>query len=521
MKLLRGGKMRKSIFALLSIFIVFTLLLTIPVSVSAASCGHKHFSIGEIPDKTLSNITFGVCVHDPSKPAYSAEDLEEYMHLIAKMGCKIVRVDLSTENLDWLDSFVSLANAYGIKVTGVTYSAAVLRRDYTTDAEYNDAIDAMKIKINMLATRYNGKNGRGKIDYFQIGNEEETAPQNAAQGNGIDPDSFFIVSPPESKEELPNLTEYLNFYKVATETVRNADTDAKITLNFGYKFCGALRWYQEQGIDFDAVNWNWYVSYGEDIHRNPEKTSEFADDLHSYFPDKEIIVSESNIDQSSVYSNVQNGTLSRKDPCLWDNYLSILEVLSNKPYISTIIAYELLDQFNINGKEGTFGLVANSKTGGIGEPWPIYYDLQARIGGNPNTAKLLVKDLDLSPYDALQVGTADDSDVVIDTDNNDIESDFVAPVLPDNFFEQDINEGSESDVEEEFITDNLINDDSEKQNIKVLTTTNTSYKTPWLIVGLSVGGLVLLAVCGVLFVIFKSQIMTFLASIFKGKPKTN
>ncbi len=481
------------------------------LSVFASSgCTQKHVVNGETPDKFPETMDWGVCMHDPSRQVYSEKNLEEILHLAKKMGVKYIRSELSATNLAWSDKFVSLANKYGIKIICVNHASAILPSNYETDEEFQDALDAFAVTLNMLATRYNGKEGRGKVDYFQIGNETDIALYRATggRGNGKNPSDYYIT-PIKEDPTIANLQDTLPFFKTGAKAVRSAGTDAKVVINFCFLRYGPLRYYQEQGVDFDVVGWDWY--------HNPNTgtaavTEEMAEELHHYFPKKEIIICETNYDSNNVvYPALQAGSTTRDNPCNWDGFLENLEVLSKKPYIKAICVYEILDQPNNAGGEKAYGLVDCDSGGNIGEPWPIYKDLQARIGGNPNAKRYTVSDINLKPYEKLKVETADDSNASVDMGGEDTFGDF-------DF--SDIGETSNDPQEEPVIsdTDETVSDaepiveeteatgENHKQNIQDLTTTNTTYKMPWTTLCLSLGGMLLLFALGVLFVIFKPKL---------------
>lgn len=469
------------------VLIIAIVSIVFPVSaIEGYSC--KHVTNGDSVSEYPSSINWGINIHSPGVVCYRKETLEEQFALAARFGSKIIRFNVMEEDLDWMDKFVTLAKAYGIKLM------AVYHAETTTDP---DELNTVYEVAKMLAERYNGKNGRGKIDYFQLGNETEAPLIQASGRDGRAPDDYFI-DPVEEDPSIPNLSDAKKFFATASKAIRDADTDAKICFNFGYYFYGALRYYQEQGIDFDVVGWDWYYHPNTG---NAEKTSQIADEIHSYFPDKEIIVCETNFEAIETYEKIQSGTINREDPHNWDGLLANLDVLAGKSYISNIIIYELLDESNISNKESIFGMVNCNETGVIGEPHPIYYDIQKRIGGNNALRKIMISELDLSPYDALKVKTADDTDIKIDKGNTGNDSTVITP-LPTFDFDNNKTDDSSTVLQ----PDENANTANAGNNVKKLNTTRTSYKTPWLLLILSsIGVLVLFSAGLTVFIILQKR----------------
>ena len=449
-------------------FVLSALLVAFPVFATPLS-EVKHVTLGEEVQKYNTDTAFGVNIHGIDNAAYKAENLEEQVALIARLGVKLVRLGHLEVDLEYSDKLMSLLRKYGIKVMTV-YSG-----DIKTDPE---ELEALAETLTMLLTRYNGENGRGYIEYVQIGNETDIGLHEAKnKGYGRDPDDYF-TEPVLEDPTIPNLTTAKVFFDTLFAAARKANKNVKTCINFAHYNYGMLRWFKDHGVDFDVVGWDWYYNSST---ANPETTAQLCDELHYYFPDKELIVCETNIDMRLYNDEFRNGTHDREDPHVWDGLLAILDVLVEKGYFKYITVYELLDEYHGLAQEAFYGIVNTDSAGSLGQPHPIYYDLQKRFGGNESLRKISVSELDMSGYAALKVKTANDSGVVIDKHfENDIsvftpDSDSFDIISNDN---SDISDDSPSDLDGDVSELNLSNEGSIKKIMKTITTK----KLPWVLV---------------------------------------
>ena len=100
---------------------------------------------------------WGINVHSSTWAAYPEAYLENHIHLVAKFGADWIRINggiPSDNNWTYLDTVVGLANKYGLKVIMVFGPSTTLGLDYIT------------LSCEVLATRYNGEDGRGFVDIF-------------------------------------------------------------------------------------------------------------------------------------------------------------------------------------------------------------------------------------------------------------------------------------------------------------------------------------------------------------------
>ena len=320
------------------------------------------------PYTTRSDFAWGVNGHHYAYQGYPEEYLEEQIHLAAELGCKIYRTGGDLQNLAWTDKMVSLCNAYGMQVM-MCIPLTLDDHEYTT------------LYFNTLAERYNGKDGRGKVDYFQISNEHE----NELLGNkwgGMQVDGTKI-----SDYYLEDLEKWGEGFKAAIKGIRSADTDAKSVINIAYTHYGCLEYYVQNGVDFDVIGLDWYSNMKPSIKG-------ILDDLCEKF-DKDIIICESNIYNEPDDLDFDNSSYEQ-----WQPLLNYMEEAYAYPEVKGYIVYELLDEPYLGAMEALLGLVQNGINGEIGEKKAIYYEIQKRFGGG--TRKMLTeKDLDLTPYEKL------------------------------------------------------------------------------------------------------------------------
>lgn len=444
----------KIISLALSIFFAITALTT-PVFASSLS-EVKHVTLGDDVQQYPDNARLGVNIHCVDNPSYRLETLEEQVALIARLGVKFVRVDHLEVDLDYSDKLMLLLKQYGIKVM------LVYCGDIKTDP---DELETLSETLAMLLTRYNGENGRGRIDYVQIGNETDIGLHEAKKsGSGRDPSDYFI-EPVAEDPTIPNLKTAKVFFDTLFAVVRKTNKNVKTCINFCYTNYGMVRWFQDQGVDFDVVGWDWYYS---SVTSNPEITAQMCDELHMYFPEKEMIVCETNIHTELLSEGIKAGTKDHEDPHNWDGLLAILDVMVEKNYFQYIAAYELLDECLRSDNEALYGLVNTDSTGAIGQPHPIYYDLQKRFGGDGNRRKILLSELDMSGYEALKVKTADDTGIVIDKQSQIIAPfNFINNLTDDSYNGVLDDEGDDTFSDQDDLNADISPDPGEKAAISV------------------------------------------------------
>ena len=132
--------------------------------------------------------------------SYPDKDLEERIYLIAKSGAKVIRTNAEIEgSLTTQDQLVELCNKYGLKIIMVFGP----RKDM--------GLDYIEMCCKALAERYNGKDGRGFVDYIQVWNETDAELIQAKHGSGGpagNTNSAYYTIPVENALDLPEYTEY-------------------------------------------------------------------------------------------------------------------------------------------------------------------------------------------------------------------------------------------------------------------------------------------------------------------------
>ncbi len=364
---------------------------------------------------------------------------EEALHYAAQQGVKLIRYQgqYLQDDFTETDTIIGLCNKYGIKVMLCIWPSWGV----TTDEPTKEDLDFMTMSAKAFAERYNGKNGRGKVDYFQLWNEEEIGLMRAKYGASAvagDLTSHYYTVSVEGKDDL---VEFAKCYAAAAKGIREADTDAKIIINFSSAAFGCVKYYYEQGVDFDYIGWDFYT-IGDDVQSNVDKflgilrdgwydeRGGYHDSLMSQIPDKEVIICESNI--GMLY---QQDKLPDVD---YSPFLSVMKEAYKVDAVKAFCTFKLLDApSHVDPNETDYGHIKVEKGGKIIEPKQLYYDYQHLIGGGAPVKKLLKESIDLEPYRALKVVTQDDSDLKqdetpnlndTDLDDNLVDDELQAPV---------------------------------------------------------------------------------------------
>lgn len=483
---------------IISVFIVLAFAAGIFGTMGASANVAKTYDFEDGYFATRDDFYWGFNIHDKEYSSYPAEYLEQHIYLVANAGCNIIRINIRLSD-DWTyyDKCVELCNAYGLTTIAVFSPSLDLGLDYITMA------------FETVCTRYNGENGRGKIDYIQAWNETDNVLMKAKLGNsgasGMQLDHYYTIS----VEGAADLPEYLEYFRAAQKGIDNSGSDVKFMTNFAYKHFAPYRYYLENGVEFDAIGWDWYAHYGtyeEEIEETEDICTNVYEGLVKDYP-LEVIICESNtsVENFDDWENVR-----------FDEYfpaIAIMKTMYNKDWVNGLCVYELLDEMQYasgsNPRESKFGFVNNDITGKVGEPKEIYYEYQRLIGGMGNVKLIPESTIDLSPYAALKVDTADDSAINKDKDeqNTTVES------TVDNSESSDMPESDNSAINKdedkqntivESTVDNTISSeetDAEsspqvqevKTPVKQINTTQTVYDIPWLFIIIGSAVLLLLS----------------------------
>ena len=418
----------------------------------------------ETPYNDNADFLWGVNVHSPATAvSYKLVSLEDQVHYAAQLGVKIIRIDI-TKNMDvsYLDTFVGLCNQYGIKVMFAL----------TSCIEVDEPENAEMI-VNGYAERYNGKNGKFKVDYFQFKNEVDLTLMNES---GIHDSGETVSSYPEE-----SLKKYLTLFKAMQNGLDKADTTAESVINISWLHYGYLKYLSDNGLKWDIVGLDWY----SDMKNQDLKT--YLSQLLTLFPEQKLIICESNVQltENDDYNDINNWNV------LLDFIKDSYDFSKSNPRFIGFIVYELLDSPNnlVNKYESNFGLikadVSQNNTYIDIENKAIYSKIQQIFGGK-QISKISSDFLDLSVYDEFS-GTANFED---SSSSSSSENGFTDKTIESSDKDNGYINGEEIPVEV-------------KTNKQIVT--KTIFDIPWLFLILTSVGMIVIAVGVVLFFVMRTK----------------
>lgn len=305
---------------------------------------------------------------------FTYENVEEAIHLAARLGQKMIRVD-AIENTVWLDKVIKLSNAYGIKVMLIIYIP-----NKTVKEPHSD-LNSVTEYFKSVASRYNGKQGFGKIDFIQLDNERDL-PLLAASHPGK----------PAPNGDLPEdwNNEYLHYvteqFKAAVKGVKESGNDAKTIINFCWKHYGMLQYFIDNGVEWDIIGHDWYSDMMCAFENSGSTAYGIGELLYEKFK-KPIILCETNMFGKKADFDENN-------PSNWDLFVRCMADCYSKSYVIGFSVYELFDELRFdahcNGynQESHFGLVYCDLEGNIGDVKPIYRRMQNIIDGDDNIQRI-------------------------------------------------------------------------------------------------------------------------------------
>ena len=324
-------------------------------------------------DKPLTSredFMWGVNMHEDFYNVY-ANNVDEMMHLAAEMGVKIIRTAPGSQ--DWTDKVVRLANKYGMKV--MLTIGNVVARGVTTEA-FNATydFDYQYAYAKMLANRYNGKNGYGKVDFFILDNEVDNALGELANKQGV---SFSDGSTKDQyvRFDVESVATKMKNYIAA---IKAADTDAKTVVIHGWLHYGFLDWLEDFNVEYDMISLHWYTDMSSWFVREGKRPAQQLEFLYERYG-KEMFITETN-----HWSNTERDD---EDVSNWDGFVELLEDAYKYPYLKGVTVYEFFDETymeEVDGpyfREAHFGMVYADRYGAIIGPKPIYYRLKNLWGG--------------------------------------------------------------------------------------------------------------------------------------------
>ena len=316
------------------------------------------------------DFVWGAMLHAPAwGNSFKESNLELQLKQMADMGCKLIRVDVTVNNLPHLDKTVKLCNAYGIKVMLIGYFP-----NRTADPNISVDYKATEDRFRMLATRYDGKHGCGKADYIQIDNELDNLAINYAPKS-----SEYKEIEDYSLEALEKISLQV---ESAINGVKSAETDIKTIINIAGSHYGILKYFEKKGIDWDIQGHDWYdnmFGYGG----NPNETYASGDELYNLFK-KPIIICETN-----MFMNTYNGNAEYPnyyDASWWDPLVQVLSNYYSRDYVIGCAVYEFYDEPRHQttdewSGEAHFGMIETDINGNFKRFKPIYYRCQKMFGG--------------------------------------------------------------------------------------------------------------------------------------------
>ena len=363
---------------------------------------------------------WGINIHSPQYNAYPEIYLEEQINKVARMGSKWIRLNGYNKEGDYtyLDTAVGLANKYGLKII------------MTLSPETNLGLDYITLVCKTMATRYNGENGRGYVDIFQIWNETDIKLLQAKYGvgggaAGTTTSHYYTIS----VEDAADLPEYLEYFTAARQGIDEAGGKSKFMINFAATHWGCIKYYLDKGLKIDVIGWDHYVNKPYNLEAS---AIEMTEDCDGFYND---VIKEYNIPVILAETNIHMGMLNQADrvnPTLetYDSFLDLLYITYTRPWIKGAVLYELLNElaFGETNQESYFGMFYCEMGGLIGEPKPIYTKMQELLKADKNLPVIKRESVDLTPYKALVVDTADDSGLGGGTTDADID---VTPVTDD------------------------------------------------------------------------------------------
>lgn len=316
-----------------------------------------------------NDFLWGVMFHANGWGApFKYENIEQSVLLAARMGCKMIRID-STADYKWLDKAIKLCNAYGMKVMLIIYIPNFSVKSPNID------LAAVSEHFKTLASRYDGKQGFGKIDFIQLHNELDLPLLSASCDGKPAPNG-------DKPEDWNNdyLEIVLNQLKAAVKGVKASGNDAKTVINMTWKHYGMIRYFYDNGLEWDIIGHDWYSDMMSALVRSGETPYAIGNFLYETFG-KEIILCETN-----MFGKLAD--FDENDPSNWDLFVDCMADCYSQSHVIGFSVYELLDELRFdahcNGydQESHFGLVYCDLDGNIGDVKPIYRRMQNIIGGN-------------------------------------------------------------------------------------------------------------------------------------------
>lgn len=482
---------------ILSLILIFALVFGLAISVQGAGSSRPV----AVDLKSRDDFGWGINIHHRGYAAYPEAMLEQHINLVAKSGSDWIRLNgsMPSDN-DWtyLDTVVGLANKYGLKIVMVVEPPKDMGLDYIT------------LYCKVMAKRYNGEDGRGFVDVFQFWNEVDLPLLKDKYGDGApsgsSPDDYYTI-PVDDAADLP---EYLEYFKAAKKGLEEAGGKSKLMVNFASTHWGMIKYYLDNGLKIDVIGWDQYTVDPYDLELSAKTIKQSCNNFYNDVIEKHnvpVMVAETNLHMGFVNQE------DRENPTL-DTYAALVDMLyifHNESWIKGVILYELLDEVThgTDNQEAWFGLIKCDRTGAIGEPKAIYTEYQRLLGGNNDLAVVNRSEINLKPYEALIVDTADDSNLKDEDDT----SDFIDTLPEDDYDDSDVIIDDETDdvviedvdTEEEVKTEEVIIENIITP-VKTVKAKEITKKTPWKLgIGIAAAMLLIPAAYITIYILIKKK----------------
>lgn len=267
---------------------------------------------------------WGINGHGKSAAAYKPAQLGNQLQKGADLGVSYYRINVNPDivngSYDWtyMDQVVDTAYNKALKLYLVLYSSLSLEPA------------VLQQRGQDIAARY-----KGKIDYYQLGNEVDLDCILGAQYDGSKTAHYDPVKYTEARNKL-------NALGIG---IRLGDPHAQRVVNISYKHTAFLEMLNADGVVWEVNGLDWYSNMGS--------ITGTLNKLQSY-PQSEILIAECN----TFY-----GTQTRTE----QEQADYIAGMANQIYyeapskVKGFIVYELLDEPAFSSGEGYYGLVHSSE----------------------------------------------------------------------------------------------------------------------------------------------------------------
>lgn len=278
------------------------------------------------PSTTGKNLILGINGHPLNQVAYFKTPVSRQIDLLKDLNMSYYRVDVATDRfgnvISWkrFDPLVAATAARGIKLLPMLWLTDL---DYTVNAA--SAYHRGKTVGSGFAKRY-----RNNIDYYELGNEEESKILLSPGLDGSSPSHY-------DQKKFNILAAYL---KGMDEGIKANDPGAKTIIDAGWKHYGYLKMLEKAGVGFDIVGYHWYS--------NMDSVDPFT--MLTDIFQKPIWFTE---------VSYRNGSLNGKEAQQSEWTKNFVNKCRQAPAVKAVFFYELFDQPSLvaRPKDRDYGVV--------------------------------------------------------------------------------------------------------------------------------------------------------------------